>query len=94
MGRARRAQGSCEFGISGSGDARLTIETGQTRGSENNQACDSPLLDRDGELHGVIALLAFERAHVEARLSRLNAGKFHRLAALGARENANIRNTE
>jgi hypothetical protein len=42
----------------------------------------------------VIALFAFERAHVEARLSRLNAGKFHRLAALGARENANIRNTK
>jgi hypothetical protein len=67
---------------------------GQTCGNKNNQACDSPLLDRDGKLHGVIALLALERAHVEARFSRLNAGKFHRLAALGARENANIRNTK
>jgi hypothetical protein len=66
----------------------------QTCGNRNNQACDSLLLDRDGKLHCVIALFAFERAHVEARLSRLNAGKFHRLAALGARENANIRNTE
>jgi hypothetical protein len=42
----------------------------------------------------VIALLAFERAHVEVRLSRLNAGKSHRLAAFGARENADICDTE
>jgi hypothetical protein len=53
-----------------------------------------PLLDRDGKLHCVIALLAFERAHVEARLSRLNAGKPHRLAAFGARENADIGDTK
>lgn len=67
---------------------------GQTCGNKNNRACDSLLLDRDGKLHCVIALLAFERAHVEAGLGRLNAGKFHRLAALGAREHANIRNTK
>jgi hypothetical protein len=67
---------------------------GQTYGNKNNQACDSPLLNRDGELHGVIALLAFERAHVEAGLGRLNAGKFHRLAALDARDNADICDTK
>jgi hypothetical protein len=42
----------------------------------------------------VIALLAFERAHVEARLSRLDAGKPHRLAALGTGENADIGGTK
>jgi hypothetical protein len=42
----------------------------------------------------VIALLAFERANVEARLSRLNAGKLHRLAAFGARENTDIGDTK
>jgi hypothetical protein len=94
MGHAQCAQGACPFGISGNGAARLPIEMGQTRGNKNNQACDSPLLDRDGELHGVIALLAFERAHVETRLSRLNARKPHRLAAFGARENADICDTE
>jgi hypothetical protein len=94
MGRARCAQGSYEFGISGTGAARLPIEMGQTCGNRNNQACDSPLLDRDGKLHCVIALLAFERAHVEAGLGRLNAGKFHRLAALDARENADICDTK
>ena len=52
------------------------------------------ILDRDGKLHCVIALLAFERAHVEAGLGRLNAGKFHRLAALDARENADICDTK
>jgi hypothetical protein len=72
MGRARCAQGACAFGISGNGAARLPKEMGQTRGNKNNQACDSPLLDRDGELHGVIALLALERAHVETRPGRLN----------------------
>jgi hypothetical protein len=60
MGRARCAQGACAFGISGNGAARLPKEMGQTCGNKNNQACDSPLLDRDGELHGVIALLAFD----------------------------------
>jgi hypothetical protein len=94
MGRARRAQGSCEFGISGNGAARLPIEMGQTCGNANNQACDALLLDRDGKLHCVIALLAFERAHVEARLGRLNARKSHRLAALDARENADICDTK
>jgi hypothetical protein len=54
----------------------------------------APLLDRDGKLHGAIAFLAFERAHVEARISRLNTGKPHRLAAFGARENADIRDTK
>jgi hypothetical protein len=93
MDRARCARGSCEFGISGSGDARLPIETGQTCGKKF-EACDAPLLDRDGKLHCVIALLAFERANIEARLSRLNAGKPHRLAAFGARENADIRDTK
>ena len=53
-----------------------------------------PLLDRDGKLHVAIALPTFERAHVEARLSRLNTGKPHRLAAFGARENADIRDTK
>jgi len=67
---------------------------GQTCGNRNNQACDSLLLDRNGKLHLVIALFAFERAHVETRLSRLNAGKSHRLTALSARENANIPNTK
>jgi hypothetical protein len=64
----------------------ITIERGQTCGNRNNQACDSLLLVRDGKLHCVIALLAFERAHIEARLSRLNFGKSHRLTAFAARE--------
>jgi len=87
MDRAISEPSSCEFGIGCNGAARLSI---QTCGNENNQACIAPLLDRDGKLHCVIALLAFERAHVEAGLGRLNAGKLHRLAALDARENADI----
>lgn len=67
---------------------------GQTCGNENNKACHAHLLDRDGKLCCVIALLAFERAHVEAGLGRLNAGKSHRLAALDARENADICDTK
>jgi hypothetical protein len=51
-------------------------------------------LDRDSKLHCAIALLAFERAHVETRLSRLNAGKLHRLATLSARKNADICDTK
>jgi hypothetical protein len=51
-------------------------------------------LDRDGKLHGVFAFLAFERAHVEARLGRFNARKLHRLAAFGAWENANVCDTK
>jgi hypothetical protein len=94
MGRARCAQAAWAFGVSGNGAARLPIEMGQTCGNKNNQARDSPMLDRDCELHGVIALLAFERARVETRLSRLNAGKSHRLAAFGPRENADICDTE
>jgi hypothetical protein len=58
------------------------------------QACDAPLLDRDGKLHYLIALFAFEGAHVEARLSWHNAGKPHRLPALGAREDAEIGDTK
>ena len=52
------------------------------------------LLDRDGKFDNVIALLACERANVEARLGRLNAGKSHRLPALSARENADICDTK
>lgn len=63
-------------------------------GNENNQACNAAALDRDCKLHSVIALLAFERANVEARFGRLNAGKSHRLAAFGARENADICDTK
>lgn len=48
----------------------------------------TPSLDRNGKLHGVITFLAFERAHVEARLNRLNAGKPHWLAATRAGQNA------
>ena len=66
----------------------------QTCANVNNQASDAPPLDRDGKLHGLITLLAFERAHVEARFSRLDAGKLHRLAALAARDNADICDTE
>jgi hypothetical protein len=51
-------------------------------------------LDRDSKLHCAIALLAFERAHFETRLSRLNAGKLHRLATLSARENTDICDTK
>jgi hypothetical protein len=42
MDRARCAQGSSGFGISDSGAARLSKETGQPYGSEN-QPCDAPL---------------------------------------------------
>jgi hypothetical protein len=94
MDRARSAQGSCEFGISGNSDVRLLIKMGQKCGNKHNHACGAPLLDRDEKLYGAIALLAFERTHVEARLGGLDTGKSHRLAAFGARENANIRNTK
>jgi hypothetical protein len=89
MGRVRCVQASFAFRSSGSEAARLPIEMGQTCG-KMLRACGAPLLDRDGKLHGVIALLAFERAHVEARLSGHNAGKPHWLAALGARKDADI----
>jgi hypothetical protein len=42
----------------------------------------------------VIAFVAVKGAQVETRLSRLNAGKSHRLAAFGARDNADFRDAE
>jgi hypothetical protein len=50
--------------------------------------------DRDRKFDRVITLFAFERAHVEARITGFNAGKFHRLAAFGTRENADIGDTK
>jgi hypothetical protein len=45
-------------------------------------------LNRDSELHRPIALSACEAAGIKARFTGFNAGKFHRLAAFGAEQNA------
>jgi hypothetical protein len=54
----------------------------------------SRALDCDRIFDGVITLFASERVHIEAPLAGFNTGKFHRLVALGTRENANVGDAE
>jgi hypothetical protein len=50
--------------------------------------------DRDRKFYGAVALRALERAHIEARLIRLNARKPHRLPAFGTPTSADFSDTE